>query len=64
MKRRDLEKHLKKHGCRFHIHGGDHDIWVNPETGKRVPLPRHNEIKTQLGKGICKTLGIPIIKKK
>lgn len=55
---------LKKHGCCFHVHGGSHDVCINPETGKRMPIPRHNEIKTQLGRGIRKKLDVPVIKKK
>ena len=26
MKRRDLEKHLREHGCELHHHGGRHDV--------------------------------------
>ena len=64
MKRRDLEKHLKAQGCYLHHAGGNHDVWVNPENGIKQPIPRHNEIKTALGRGVCKKLGIEVIKKK
>ena len=30
MKQRDLERHIRNHGCFFHRHGGLHDIWLNP----------------------------------
>jgi len=30
--RRELERHLRAHGCFLHHHGGKHDIWVNPDT--------------------------------
>ncbi len=64
MKRRELEKHLKAHGCYLHHAGSNHDIWVNPETGAKQPIPRHNELKTPLGKDVCRKLGVPIITKK
>ena len=64
MKRRDLEKHLKENGCYSHHAGGNHDVWVNPETGGKAPISRQKEIKTHMGKGICKQLGVPVIEKK
>ena len=30
MKRRDLLRHLRQHGCRFVREGSDHSIWENP----------------------------------
>jgi len=59
MKRRKLEKHLATHGCQFHHHGGNHDAWLNPETGSRAPVPRHADISKFTARGICKQLGIP-----
>jgi hypothetical protein len=59
MKRRDLEQHLRSHGCLFHHHGGRHDHWVNVQTGKIASIPRHNEIKPGLARGICRELGVP-----
>jgi len=42
MKRRRLERILKKLGWRLHRNGSRHDIWTN---GKwKVQVPRHNEI--------------------
>jgi mRNA interferase HicA len=60
MKRRELESHLRSHGCAFHYHGGRHDIWSNPRTRQLASVPRHNEIKTGLARGICRELGIPV----
>ena len=48
---------LTENGCRFLRHGkGDHDLWLNPSSGKQAPVPiriksRHtaNEILKQLG---------------
>jgi hypothetical protein len=57
--RRDLENHLKKHGCYFHHHGGRHDIWVNAKTLAQTPVPRHTRIKRGTARGICRRLGIP-----
>ncbi|MEM1353782.1 MAG: type II toxin-antitoxin system HicA family toxin [Planctomycetota bacterium] len=63
MKRRDLEKHLKKHGCYPHREGKEHQVWVNPETGQKAPMSRQRELKTAMGKAICKQLGVPVIDK-
>lgn len=59
MKRRDLERHLAAHGCVFHHHGGRHDVWTNPQNRQSASVPRHNEIKTGMARGICKSLGVP-----
>ncbi|MGC8495239.1 MAG: type II toxin-antitoxin system HicA family toxin [Syntrophobacteraceae bacterium] len=32
-------------GCFLKRHGGRHDIYMNPKTGKRVPVPCHTELK-------------------
>jgi hypothetical protein len=58
MKRRDLERHLLSNGCIFHHHGARHDIWTNPHNRRSASVPRHNEIKTWLVKGICHELGV------
>lgn len=56
MKRRELEKKLKKAGWRFLRSGADHDIWTN---GKDIePIPRHNEINERLAKAILKKRGL------
>jgi hypothetical protein len=39
-------------------HGGRHDIYLNPGTGQKQPVPRHNEIDDVLAKHIRKFLGI------
>jgi len=59
MKRRDFIIHLKSHGCEFLREGGRHSWWWNPEQNRRSSVPRHNEIKENLVKKICKDLGIP-----
>ena len=59
MKRRDLEKHLKAHGCYLARHWGGHDFWNNPTTNKQAAVPRHSEIATFTTEAICKDLQIP-----
>ena len=57
MKNRDLIKELTKAGCELLRHGGRHDIWHNPATGRSQPVPRHREINELLAKKIIKDLG-------
>ena len=60
MKRRDLEKHLRQHGCALHHHGGRHDVWVNLGTQAQAPVPRKATIKWGTARGVCKQLGVPV----
>jgi hypothetical protein len=59
MKRRDLEAHLRRHGCFRHHHGARHDIWVNAANSLQTSIPRHRELKLGLVGGVCKRLGVP-----
>ena len=59
MKRREVDRHLRSHGCFLHHHGAGHDIWMNPATQARAPVPRHAEIKAGTVRGICRILGVP-----
>jgi len=59
MKRRDLLRYLSQHGCHFHHQGGNHEIWVNANLGKRQPIPRHNEVRLGTARSICEKLGLP-----
>lgn len=59
MKRRDLERHLRDHGCSFLEHGGKHDTWVNDATGQQASVPRHKEVKFATARAVCRDLGIP-----
>ncbi|MBE0427648.1 MAG: type II toxin-antitoxin system HicA family toxin [Nitrospirae bacterium] len=56
MKRKDLIKKLTDSGCVLVRHGGRHDLYKNPTTGKKQPIPRHNEIDENLAKHIIKEL--------
>ena len=56
MKRVELIKLLQKEGCYLKRHGKKHDIYLNPENGKKAPIPRHREIKKSLCELIKKQL--------
>lgn len=56
MKRKELIKIITSKGCEFVRHGGKHDLYVNPDTGKKQPIPRHDEIDENLAKHIIKNL--------
>lgn len=61
MKRRDLIKHLSKHGCELLREGSNHSVFVNRATQKSSTVPRHKEINDFLVKKICKDLEIPLM---
>lgn len=56
MKRKDLIKRLTDSGCILVRHGSRHDLYKNLTTGKKQPVPRHNEIDENLAKHIVKEL--------
>jgi len=56
VKHRDLIRELTKSGCELLRHGGRHDIWHNPTTGRSQPVPRHREINELLAKKIIRDL--------
>ncbi len=58
MKRKELIRQLTEAGCVFVRHGAKHDIYENPKTGKKQPVPRHTEIDDKLAKHIKKYLGL------
>lgn len=58
MKRKEFVKYLRKHGCVLHRHGSRHDIYLNPATGQKQPVPRHTEIQDKLVNHIKKYLGL------
>ena len=59
MKRRDLIRHLARHGCELLREGGSHSIYVNRPKQKSSSVPRHNEINDFLAKKICRDLEVP-----
>ncbi len=56
MKRLDLISQLEAEGCKLLRHGGRHDIYHNPKTGKSQPVPRHREINEILARKILRDL--------
>ncbi|HKA53655.1 MAG TPA: type II toxin-antitoxin system HicA family toxin [Candidatus Binatia bacterium] len=59
MKRRDLLRHLSRHGCRLVREGGERSIGENPATNRRTSVPRHCEIPEFTAARICKQLEVP-----
>ena len=41
MKYNQLYAELKAAGCYVVRHGGEHDVWFSPKTGKKFSIPRH-----------------------
>lgn len=59
MKRRELIRHLERHGCYLDREGARHSIYRNPANGRCAAVPRHNEIKDTLARAICAQLEVP-----
>ena len=60
MKAGELTKLAKKNGCRVKRHGSEHDIWIDPKTGKTAMIPRHQSKEVAIGTAlsIMKDLGL------
>jgi mRNA interferase HicA len=43
-------------GCLLKREGASHSIWINPATGVKEAVPRHNEIKEPLARKILASL--------
>jgi len=56
MKRKDLIKKISSVGCVLVRYGARHDLYRNPRTGKKQPIPRHDEIDESLARHIIKEL--------
>lgn len=63
MKRGDLLRHLRRHGCFLKREGGSHSLWCNPKTGAVEAVPRHAEVANNLARKICRNLAVPEIAK-
>jgi predicted RNA binding protein YcfA (HicA-like mRNA interferase family) len=48
VKRGDLVRHLRRHGCHLKREGRSHSLWINPATGAVEAVPRHTEISDKL----------------
>ncbi len=53
MKRHQLIKHLKKHGCVLLREGAKHSIYQNPINNRQSTVGRHRELSDLLCKSIC-----------
>ena len=60
MRRSELIRQLVQEGCELWRHGARHDIYINPATGQKQPVPRHNEIDEALAVHIKKYLGLKV----
>jgi predicted RNA binding protein YcfA (HicA-like mRNA interferase family) len=58
MQRRQLLRWLRQHGATRVRHGAEHDVFRGPN-GKQATVPRHREINSLTGRGICDQLGVP-----
>ncbi len=58
MKRKEFVRRLTKKGCVLLRSGARHDIYINPSTDKKQPVPRHIEIDNHLARHIRKYLGL------
>jgi len=58
VKRSEFVRELTQAGCHMLRHGARHDIYVNPTNGRRVPVPRHAEIRNSLCHLIRRQLGL------
>jgi predicted RNA binding protein YcfA (HicA-like mRNA interferase family) len=54
MKRNDFIKILKDKGVVFYTHGAKHDIFIHQASGRKIPIPRHSEIKNRTVSDILK----------
>jgi predicted RNA binding protein YcfA (HicA-like mRNA interferase family) len=59
VKRRDLIRHLERHGCRIVREEGKHSVITNPREDKVSTVPRHREINQFLARKICRDLDVP-----
>lgn len=60
MKRGEFIRQLTREGCLLDRHGARHDLYLNPATGQKQPVPRHTEIDDALVKHIKKSLGLKV----
>jgi predicted RNA binding protein YcfA (HicA-like mRNA interferase family) len=59
VKLRDLERHLRSHGCVKEREGGRHTIWSHPSVAGTAAVPRHSEIKSVVVRDIGAKLSVP-----
>ena len=59
MNKRRLDQDLRSRGCYLYRQQGPHEIWVNPDTERRAPIPKHRELKLGTALAICRQLKVP-----
>jgi predicted RNA binding protein YcfA (HicA-like mRNA interferase family) len=47
---------LAERGVDFYRNGSNHDVYIHKKSGKKIPIPRHNEIEDKLVKDILKEI--------
>ncbi|MDR2232738.1 MAG: type II toxin-antitoxin system HicA family toxin [Tannerella sp.] len=62
MKINECVRKLKKAGCYYLSHGGNHDWWFSPITGQKFQIPRHwsMELSEQTKKSIVYYSGVKL----
>jgi len=58
MKRHEVLRHLRFHGCILKREGRRHSLYLNPANSVVEAVPRHVEIDNKLVEKICKRLEI------
>jgi mRNA interferase HicA len=58
VRRREFIRELVAAGCYLQRHGKKHDIYANPRTGKKAPVPRYSDVKESLCELIRRQLGL------
>jgi mRNA interferase HicA len=56
VKRKELERKLRRAGCLLKREGASHSLWLNPRNGVMEAVPRHQEIKDLLARKILRAL--------
>ena len=59
MKRAELVRHLRKHGCLLLREGAKHSVFINAASRRVSTVPRHREINDHLAAKICRDLDVP-----
>ncbi len=59
MKRQELIRHLRQHGCELLREGRSHSVYVNRAVLKTSTVPRHREVNEFLARKICRDLQVP-----
>ena len=58
MNRNQFVRELVSNGCYLKRRGKKHDLYTNPKTGRKAPIPRHSEIKDSLCELIRRQLAL------